>query len=133
MGAVVADTHTLVWYLVDPARLSGPASVALEEAGRSGDPVYLSAITLIELRYLIEKGKLPQAVLDRLDAALDQPNSAFAVAPVDHPLARTLTRVPRDEVPDMPDRIIAATALQLGVPLVSRDRKIRASTVHTIW
>jgi predicted nucleic acid-binding protein len=33
----------------------------------------------------------------------------------------------------MPDRIIAATALHLGVPLVSRDRKIQASSIHTIW
>jgi PIN domain nuclease of toxin-antitoxin system len=133
MAAVVADTHTLVWYLVDPGRLSAPALAALEQAGQSGEPVYLSAITLIELRYLIEKGKLPQVVWDRLDAALAQPGSAFVVAPVDHALAHTLVRVPRDEVSDMPDRIIAATALQLGAPLVSRDRKIRASAVQTIW
>ena len=33
----------------------------------------------------------------------------------------------------MPDRIIAATALHLGVPVISRDGKIRASTVATIW
>jgi predicted nucleic acid-binding protein len=33
----------------------------------------------------------------------------------------------------MPDRIIAATALYLGVPLVTRDGKIRAADVETIW
>jgi predicted nucleic acid-binding protein len=33
----------------------------------------------------------------------------------------------------MPDRIIAATALSLGLPLVTRDGKIRASNVITIW
>ncbi len=32
-----------------------------------------------------------------------------------------------------PDRIIAATALYLGVPLVSRDRKILLSQVQTVW
>ncbi len=41
--------------------------------------------------------------------------------------------IPRDQVPDMPDRIIAATAAHLGVPLISRDGKIRASSVTTIW
>ena len=39
----------------------------------------------------------------------------------------------RQDVPDMPDRIIAATALHLGVPLISRDGKIKASAVPTIW
>ncbi len=33
----------------------------------------------------------------------------------------------------MPDRIIAATALHLGLPLVTRDHRIRASSVTTIW
>ena len=37
------------------------------------------------------------------------------------------------EVPDMPDRIIAATALHLRVPIISRDGKIRASQFETIW
>jgi predicted nucleic acid-binding protein len=33
----------------------------------------------------------------------------------------------------MPDRIIAATALHLGVPVITRDRKIRASNLKSIW
>jgi len=41
--------------------------------------------------------------------------------------------VPRAEVPDMPDRIIAATALHLGLPLISRDRKIQLAGLQTIW
>ena len=31
------------------------------------------------------------------------------------------------------DSIIAATALHLGLPLISRDRKIQLSDVDTIW
>jgi predicted nucleic acid-binding protein len=42
-------------------------------------------------------------------------------------------RVARTEVPDLPDRIIAATALHLGIPVISRDRKIQQSTLTTIW
>lgn len=33
----------------------------------------------------------------------------------------------------MPDRIIAATAIHFGVPVLSRDSRIRASNVRTIW
>jgi PIN domain nuclease of toxin-antitoxin system len=48
-------------------------------------------------------------------------------------VADALEFVNRSEVPDLPDRIVAATALALRVPLISRDARIRASQVQTIW
>lgn len=48
-------------------------------------------------------------------------------------VADTGARVPRAEVPDMPDRIIAATAVCLGLALISKDRKIQLSGAKTIW
>ncbi|MCT7949962.1 hypothetical protein NG798_09205 [Ancylothrix sp. C2] len=44
-----------------------------------------------------------------------------------------LQLVERHQVPDLPDRIIAATALHLGVPVISRDTKIQLSNINTIW
>jgi PIN domain nuclease of toxin-antitoxin system len=44
-----------------------------------------------------------------------------------------MRQVPRADVPDMPDRIVAATAVYYGVPVISRDARIRASNVQTIW
>ena len=39
----------------------------------------------------------------------------------------------RDEVPDLPDRIIAATAHVYGIPVLTRDGRIRSSNVRSIW
>jgi PIN domain nuclease of toxin-antitoxin system len=44
-----------------------------------------------------------------------------------------MREVPRAEVPDMPDRIVAATAVYYGVPVISRDGRIRSSNVQTVW
>lgn len=63
---------------------------------------------------------------------LDGLQNPASLVPVDRVLVDTLGQVNRDEVPDMPDRITVATALALGVPLLSRDRKIRASLLETI-
>ena len=43
-----------------------------------------------------------------------------------------MLEVPRAAIPDMPDRIVAATAVYFGVP-ISRDGRIRASNVQTVW
>jgi len=88
---------------------------------------------LIEIVYLVEKQRLPPTTLaEVMDEVARQP-TLFEVVSVSQEVALAMERVSRDEVPDMPDRIIAATALHLDVPLVSRDRKIRLSQVQTVW
>ncbi len=110
MAGVVADTHALVWYLIEPARLSPAASAARDTAVNSGDRVYVSAISLVELVYLVEKGRLPRLVITRLQAALAVPGGEIVVVPLNQDVAWHIDQVPRSSVPDMPDRIIAATA-----------------------
>jgi len=43
MTAYVADTHAVIWYLLDSPELSTIAKSAFESAAEAGDPVYLSA------------------------------------------------------------------------------------------
>ena len=133
MSSVVADTHTIVWYLANDARLSQTAMQALDLASASGEPIYVPSICLVELTYLVEKGRLPSVAHHRLIRALDEPSAPCRLVPLDRMVADALQLVDRSEVPDMPDRVIAATAVALGVALISRDSKIRASTVQTLW
>lgn len=133
--SVVADTHALVWYLDAPHELSGAGVAALDAAAdAAGEHVVISAITLVEVRYLVEKGRLKADVLARIEQELDEPDPIIIIAPLDRATYNALTSVPRETVPDMPDRIIAATALNLGLSLVTRDADIRSLTnVRTIW
>ncbi len=52
---------------------------------------------------------------------------------VDLSIARALARIDVSKVPDMPDRIITATALARNILLISRDAKIQVSGITTIW
>src|SRR4051812_46257589 len=121
MGAVVVDTHALLWYLFEPQRLSPAALSSIRQAVSVGDPVYLSAISIVEVCYLVEKGRLASDTLNQMISALRPPSGGLIVASVELGVAQTLQQIPRDVVPDMPDRIIAATALHLGLPLITRD------------
>lgn len=133
MASVVVDTHGAIWFLLGDQALSTSARETLEEAARLGDPAYVPSISLVEVLYLVEKGRLPSTALDRLSGALAQPDSGFVIAPLDMGVALAIRRVPRQIVPDMPDRIIAATALHLNIPLITRDREIPKAGVRTIW
>ena len=133
MAAIVADTHAAVWYLLNSKSLSSNAQLAMDEAIEAGDAVYVSSISVVEVVYLVEKGKLPSVVLDRLTSALSEPDSGFVVAPLSLSVALAILQISRETVPDMPDRIIAATALDLGLRLVSRDSEISKTGIEIIW
>lgn len=65
------------------------------------------------------------AARDRLIEALDDLETPARLGPLDRVVLDAVARVSRSEVPDMPDRIVAATAVALGLPLITRDARIR--------
>ena len=128
-SGVVADTHTIIWYLDSPAKLTAVATTALDDAADNATQrIFISAISLIEMRYLTEKNRINAAVLPKVLAEIDAPQPIIEVVPIDRTLADSLALIPRQTVPEMPDRIIAATALLLSLPLVTADTKIRLLT-----
>jgi PIN domain nuclease of toxin-antitoxin system len=133
MPDVVTDTHALIWYLEDSPRLGSAARSAFEACDRGECVVYVPTICLVEIIYLQEKGRIPTDLKSALDAALQAGNTGLVPSSLTRDIVDALVQVPRTEVPDMPGRIIAATAVHLGVPLISRDRKLQLSNVPTIW
>lgn len=75
MSAVVADTHIAIWYLASPDKLSPNALAPLDEADATGSPIYVASISVVEVTHLIEKGRLPEVVSERLISELSHPDS----------------------------------------------------------
>jgi len=134
MSRYVTDTHSLYWHLTNDPRLSAVARQVFQEADVALHQILVPSIVLIEMVYLVEKGRLDAALVEQVFALLDTVTSSYAVTPLDQGTARALRDIPRSAVPDMPDRIIVATAHQLGLPLITRDAKIHsAGVVPVIW
>lgn len=71
--------------------------------------------------------------LDLLLREVESNDALLVEIPFDRNIALTLRQVDRSQIPDLPDRIIAATGLYLNVPVISRDRRIQLSSIDTIW
>ncbi|MDX2034163.1 MAG: type II toxin-antitoxin system VapC family toxin [Blastocatellia bacterium] len=132
---VAADTHAIVWYIDSPSSLSPKAAGAMDNAADDATQrIFISAISLIEIHYLTEKGRINTSILPKILAEIDDPQPIIEVIPIDRQVSDHLALIPRNAVPDMPDRIIAATSLMLSLPLVTVDTKIHAvAALTTIW
>ncbi|HET89637.1 MAG TPA: PIN domain-containing protein [Chloroflexi bacterium] len=133
MSDAVTDTHGLIWYLEDSPRLGPGAKAAFDACDQGQIVIYVPTICIVEIVYLWEKGRIPSDLKSRLDSELRSGTTGLILASLTPEVANAVARVPRSDVPDMPDRIIAATAVHLGLSLISRDRAIQLSAVETIW
>lgn len=134
MSEYVTDTHALYWHLTNDPKLSAAARRVFLQADQGLHRVFVPGIALIELDYLVERGRLALRPVERVLGLLDTVRGSYAVAALDQDVARAVRSVPRADVPEMPDRIIAATAYRLGLPLITRDLAIqRAAVVPIVW
>ena len=129
----VADTHAALWYLFGDPRLSIAARSYIEAAAEARARIAVSSIGLVEVVYLVEKSRIQPSAYKDLAEALAGPEHVFFEAVVSAAIAESMRRVSRVEVPDIPDRIVAATAVYFGVPIISRDGRIRKAELGTIW
>ena len=133
MANCIADTHAVIWYLSASPELSTGAKTFIDSTLIS-DQVLIPSISIIEIIYLTEKNRLPSNTLTALLQKVNLPNSGLAFLDIDVNVALAVQQIPRSLVPDMPDRIIAAMALGLGLPLVTKDQSIRSVTsIKTVW
>jgi PIN domain nuclease of toxin-antitoxin system len=127
----VTDTHPLVWYLAGADRrlsIKVRKLFTAAEAGRS--TIYIPAIVLMEIVLLDQIGRIrvPYAQL-REQLALRPSMVVESLTAEDVDEARGL-----GSVGDPFDRLIAGTALRLGLPLVTRDDVLRElRSVRTFW
>lgn len=129
----VADTHALIWYLENSPRLGSQARAAFDACDRGEICIYVPTICLVEIVYLMEKGRISPDMKSMLDEELKSAESGLVLVDLNADVADQTANVLREDIPDLPDRVIAATALALNLPLISRDRKIVLSGLETIW
>lgn len=119
----VTDTHSMVWYMTEDLNLSTKAKTVFEKVDNGEDYIVIPCIVFFELLYLIEKKKLPIDFAGFISMVSSSKN--YRVEPLCLPIIEKSRMISREEVSDPWDRLIAATSMHLGLPLITRDESLR--------
>ncbi|EDN66224.1 PilT-like protein [Beggiatoa sp. PS] len=134
MKEFVTDTHALLWHIFQSERLSPKAAKIFNQADNNEVRIFIPNIALVELVYLVEKARIPEKSIDNLIKLLEKNPINYQLVQIELSTIRAMQSISRQLIPDMPDRIIAATALELGLPLITKDQKItEVNVVEVIW
>jgi PIN domain nuclease of toxin-antitoxin system len=127
---VVLDTHALVWWTLDPARLSAPAKRLCEQIPDQGAKI--SAISIWEIGIKIKRGQLELGIELNDYVRRLRTLKGLEIVPADVEQWLGNLNLPWEHR-DPADRTIVATAQLLDLPLISKDLDIRAYYPKTIW
>ncbi len=130
---IVLDTHAWVWFISNPELLSERAKRYVDAAVEE-KTIMISSISVWEVALLIAKKRLILTLELNDWIAKSEMLPFFKFIPVDNSVAIKSVNLPQPLHSDPADRIIIATAISLGAPIVTKDEKIlNYSQVQTIW
>ena len=128
---ILLDTHIVIWLAFEPDKLSKRAKEAIRAARLEGG-LAIAAITLLELAWLAEKGRVETTL--SVESFVRACASKMTVLPITAEIAARAVGFPETYPKDPQDRLIGATALVEGMELVTHDRAIKKSgLVAVIW
>jgi len=129
MADYVADTMAIISHFAQ-RRLSETARQILRDADGDLHRIYFSAVTLMEILYLSEARRIslsPAELMKRISES-----SNYIPLPLTAEIVLTASTI--DDVREMHDRLIAATAKHYNYPLLTNDPiLLKSKHITTVW
>ncbi len=126
---VLLDTHTVLWATLNPSMLSSLATKIILDTANT---LLVSSISAWEIANKVRIGKLPEAELLEKDFTRNMADAGYTLLPLGVEDALRAGRLVGDHCVPW-DRMIAAQALALDIPVISIDPKLDAFGVRRLW
>lgn len=122
--ALLLDTHIALWLDGGDERMRPSTRALIDDCWRNGGTIFLSSVTAWEIALLVDTGriKLDVPVDAWVQRFLDRPG--IEGVPLAHRAAARSYQLQHLEHRDPADRLLIATAMELGCPLVTYDERI---------
>ena len=122
MNEYVTDTQALVKFMQNKLVINKKYHQIYENAEVGKDIIIIPAIAVMEIMYLCERNRIPVSVFD-IERLLDSKN--YRIEPLTLEILKTASRI--KDIPELHDRLIAATAVYLDLPIITNDKVILKS------
>lgn len=133
MNAYLLDTHSFLWSVFEPEKLSRAVYAELASSGR---PVYVSSVTFWEIALKAGIGKLTltNCLPDELPGLADR--LGYLSLPLEADDAASFFQLPRCTHKDPFDRMLIWQAVRRKLILISKDSAFdayRSMGLQTFW
>lgn len=122
MPSFVTDTQALVKFMLGKKVINDRAHQAYLSADKGETTIIILAVVLMEVLYLFERNRIDIGLLQTEDL-MESQNYQFE--PLSLEILKTASQI--DDIRELHDRLIAATARHLGLPLITNDPVICSS------
>jgi predicted nucleic acid-binding protein len=122
MNSFVTDTQALVKFMMGKRVINDRSHQAFLSADKAQSTIIIPAIVLMEVLYLFEKSRIDISLFQTEDLLKSQ---NYQFEPLSLEILKTASEI--TDIPELHDRLIAATARYLDIPLITNDPVIRAS------
>lgn len=130
---IVLDTNALIHLVGNPEKLPQKAAKYINsEIKKNG--IHVSSMSIWEIYLLVKKGRLE--LNKDVDAWLEEVEQLRFInfVPVNNRIAAKSVQLSEAVGSDPADRIVVATAVEMGATLVTSDRRIRKYPhVQSVW
>jgi len=122
MAEYVTDTQALVKFMMGKKVINDKSHQAFLSADKGESTIIIPAVVLMEVLYLFEKNRIKIGLLHTEDLLQSQ---NYHFEPLSLEILKTASDI--DDIPELHDRLIAATARYLDLPIITNDPLIRKS------
>lgn len=116
MNSFVTDTQALVKFMMGKKVINNCSHKAYQSADKGKSTIIIPAIVLMEMLYLFEKNRINVGLLQTEELFKSQ---NYQFEPLNFDILKTAADI--NDIPELHDRLIAATAKYLGLPLITND------------
>ncbi len=126
---ILLDTNAVLWAALEQAKLTLAARSAISD---ERNELLISAASAWEIATKVRLGKLPEATKLEQNFIQAARAAGYELLPIHVDTALRSGRLPGNHR-DPFDRMIAAQALQLDIPVISADPKLDSFGIRRIW
>lgn len=116
MANFVTDTQALVKFMMGKKVINDRSHRAFQSSDKGETVIIIPAIVLMEILYLFEKNRIDIGLLQTEELFKSQ---NYRFEPLSFEILKTASEI--DDIPELHDRLIAATARYLDLPIITND------------